>query len=57
MKYELQELPRLIELEAFHVPSRGNFDPWDEVKEGGNMVKSKTNNERKVKHGFLFKLK
>ncbi len=57
MKYELQELQGHIELKRLQAPSRGDFDPWDEVKEGGNMVKSKTNNKGKVMHGFWIKLK
>lgn len=57
MKYELQELQGHIKLERHQAPSRGDFDPQDEVKEGGNMVKSKTNNKGKVMHGFIFKLK
>jgi hypothetical protein len=35
MKYELQELQGHIELERLQALSRGDFDPRDEVKEGG----------------------
>jgi hypothetical protein len=50
MKYELQELPGFIELEGLQALSRGDFDPWDQVKERGNMVEFETNSKEKVRH-------
>jgi hypothetical protein len=46
-----------MEDKGLQAPSRGDFDPLEEVYDGLNMTEFETNNKGYVSHGFMLKLK